>query len=134
MTVLLGVIALFALLTLGMAVFQAMAIVRLSPASNRLGNYFLLGWWKFNRIEAQIGPDAAPHLNIYKRAVIAFVVFIVLGVMLSGWAINAQRPAQSAAAEPILITDPRVIPARFAQSFPIPADLVTIALEPAQES
>jgi hypothetical protein len=114
MSILLGVIALFAILSLVVAAIQAVAIVRLAPAGERLGSYMLLGWWKFGQLEQKAGPAAAEHIAIYKRAAIAFIVFIVLGVALSGWAIN-QRPAPaSASAEPRLINDPRVIPAQFA--------------------
>jgi hypothetical protein len=114
MSILLGVIALFAILSLVVAAIQAVAIVRLAPAGERLGSYMLLGWWKFGQLEKKAGPAAAEHIAIYKRAAIAFIVFIVLGVALSGWAIN-QRPAPaSASAEPRLINDPRVIPAQFA--------------------
>jgi hypothetical protein len=114
MSILLGVIALFAILSLVVAAIQAVAIVRLAPAGERLGSYMLLGWWKFGQLEQKAGPAAAEHIAIYKRAAVAFIVFIVLGVALSGWAIN-QRPAPaSASAEPPLINDPRVIPAQFA--------------------
>ena len=114
MSILLGVIALFAILSLVVAAIQAVAILRLAPAGERLGSYMLLGWWKFGQLEQKAGPAAAEHIAIYKRAAIAFIVFIVLGVALSGWAIN-QRPAPaSASAEPRLINDPRVIPAQFA--------------------
>lgn len=88
MSILLGVIALFAILSLIVAAVQAVAIVRLAPAGERLGSYMLLGWWKFGQLERKAGPAAAPHLNIYKRATIAFLVFIVLGVVLSGIAIR----------------------------------------------
>nr|WP_295886791.1 hypothetical protein [uncultured Devosia sp.] len=114
MSILLGVIALFAILSLVVAAMQAVAIVRLAPAGERLGSYMLLGWWKFGQLEQKAGPAAAEHMAIYKRATIVFIVFIVLGVALSGWAVN-QRPAPaSASAEPRLINDPRVIPAQFA--------------------
>ncbi|WP_316354400.1 hypothetical protein [Devosia sp.] len=114
MSILLGVIALFAILSLVVAAVQAVAIVRLAPASERLGSYMLLGWWKFGQLEKKAGPAAAEHLAIYKRAAIAFIVFIVLGLVLSGWAINQTPAPASAAAEPRLINDPRVIPAEFA--------------------
>jgi len=116
MTILLGVVALFAILSLIVAVIQAVAIVRVAPASERLGSYMLLGWWKFGQLEAKAGPAAAAYLPIYKRSAIAFLLFVVLGVALSGWAIN-QTPATAggnASTEPRLINDPRVIPAEFA--------------------
>jgi protein-S-isoprenylcysteine O-methyltransferase Ste14 len=110
MNVLLGVIALFAILSLVAAAIQAAAMVRLAPAGEKLGSFMFLGWWKFGQLEAKAGPAAAQNLNIYKRAVIAFLVFVVLGITLSGWAIN-QRPAATTVS---LINDPRVIPADFA--------------------
>ncbi|WP_137151962.1 hypothetical protein [Devosia sp. FKR38] len=94
MTVLLGVIAVFAILSLVVAASQARAIMRLAPASAELGAFMVLGWWKFGKLEAKAGPAAAANLQIYKRATIAFLVFILLGVMLSGWAVS-QRPAAS---------------------------------------
>ena len=114
MTILLGVIALFAILSLIVAAFQAVAIVRLAPASERLGSYMLLGWWKFGQLAQKAGPAAASHVNIYKRAAVAFLIFIVLGVALSGWAVNQTPAPASASAESRLINDPRVIPAEFA--------------------
>lgn len=114
MSVLLGVIVVFTVLALVVAVMQAIAIVRTSPAGENLAGFMPLGWWKFNQLEAKAGPAAAPALTIYKRAVIAFVVFLLMGLILSGWAVNQAPPAASASAEPRLINDPRVIPADFA--------------------
>ena len=95
MSVLLGVIVVFALLTLGLAVRQGLTIVRLAPPSAQLGSFMPLGWWKFDKLDAMAGPAAAAHLPIYKRAVIAFLVFLVLGLVLSGWA--ASRTSSAAA-------------------------------------
>lgn len=86
MAMLSGVIVLLAVLTLVLAVREAMAMIRLSPSTQNLGNFFWLGWWKFGEIKTQIGPDAAPHFTIYKRAIITFLVFIALGMVLSGFA------------------------------------------------
>lgn len=95
MSVLLGVILLFAALTLVVAVMQAVAIVRLAPASESLAGFMPLGWFKFRQLEQKAGPAAAQPLNIYKRAVVAFLVFLVLGLVLSAWTVN-RTPAQSA--------------------------------------
>ena len=95
MSVLLGVISLFAMLSLAVAVVQGLALVRLAPAGERLGSFMPLGWWKFRQLATKAGPAAAEPLNIYKRAVIAFLVFLVLGVILSGWTVN-QRPSAPA--------------------------------------
>src|SRR5215217_604577 len=113
MTILVGVIGLFAILSWVVAVIQALQIVRLAPKGERLGSYFALGWWKFDKIEAMAGPASVPHLQIYKRAVAAFLVFVVLGVVLSGW-MASQIPQAPATATSELLDDPRIIPAEFA--------------------
>ena len=110
MSILLGVILLFAVLTLVVAVMQAVAIVRLAPTSERLAGFMPLGWWKFRQLEQKAGPAAAAPLNIYKRAVVAFLVFLLLGVVLSGWAVN-QQPASATAA---LGTDTSIVRSEFA--------------------
>ncbi|KRA48314.1 hypothetical protein [Devosia sp. Root635] len=112
MSILLGVIVLFAVLCGIVAVMQAVAIVRVAPAGENLAGFMPLGWWKFRQLEQKAGPAAAQKLNIYKRAVVAFVIFLLLGLILSGWTINQAPAPASAAAE--LINDPRVIPAEFA--------------------
>jgi hypothetical protein len=124
MSVLLGVTVLFAVLTLVVAGMQVAALLRLAPASARLGSFLPLGWWKFAQIEQMAGPAAAAPVNIYKRAVVAFIVFLVMGLILSGWAVNQAPASQSAAARPI--NDPRVIPAHFALNF----DLRRVATMP----
>ncbi len=96
MSVLLGVVLLFAVLSLIAAAVQAKAMVRLAPAGERLASFMPLGWWKFRQLESKAGPAASAHVSIYKRAVIAFLVFLVLGLVLSGWSAG-QRPAPATA-------------------------------------
>lgn len=86
MGILLIVIAVFALFSLVLAVREAITIVRLSPAATGLKNLFWFGWLRFGTIEGQISAAAKPHLEIYKRTVVAFVVFVVLGLALSWYA------------------------------------------------
>ena len=114
MSVLLGVVLLFALLSLVLAVVQAVAVARLAPAGERIASFFPLGWWKFRQLEAKAGPAAEGPLSVYKRAVIAFVVFVLLGLILSGWVVNQAPSNSSASLEPARINDWRVIPATFA--------------------
>ncbi len=97
MSVLLGVILLFAVLALAVAVRQALVIIAMAPASERLAGFMPLGWWKFRQIAEKAGPASAQPLDIYKRAVIAFIVFLLMGVILSGWTVN-QRTAPATAA------------------------------------
>src|SRR3546814_445840 len=105
MSVLLGVIVLFAVLALVVAVIQAVAIVRAAPAGADLAGFMPLGWWKFSQLEAKAGAAAAPSLIIYKRSVIAFIVFLLLGLFLSGWVSNQTPAPATASAEPRLIND-----------------------------
>jgi len=114
MSILFGVIGVFAVLSWVVAVIQAIQIVSLAPKGERLASYFALGWWKFGQIQAKAGPAAAPHIRIYQRAVGAFLVFVILGVVLSGWMINANRPAASAEAPAQLLNDPRAVSVDFA--------------------
>jgi hypothetical protein len=113
MSMLLGVIAVFALLSLIVAAMQAVSMVRLAPASEQLGSFMVLGWWKFAKLQAKAGPAAAGHVEIYRRAATAFLVLIVLGVMLSGWAVSREPAAQTSSASQI-ISDPGVMPTDFA--------------------
>ena len=85
-----------------------------APAGENLAGFMPLGWWKFSQLEAKAGPAAAQQLNIYKRSVIAFIAFLLLGLILSGWVSNQTPAPATASAEPRLINDPRVIPAQFA--------------------
>ena len=121
MTILAGVVAVLALLTLAVAVREAMSVVRLSPKAQGLGGFFLLGWWKFKDLAAKSGPEAKPHLAIYQRSVIVFVVLVVIGVVLGGLGSRSAPVAATVAEQPALINDPRVIPAQFANIVPFPA-------------
>ena len=97
MSIVLGVIAVFAVLTLVVAVVQARAMVRLA-AQPGLASFFPLGWWKFSALEARSGARAAAHVQVYKRSVVAFIVFVVLGLVLSGWAANSRAVSAGVAA------------------------------------
>ena len=121
MTILAGVIAVLAILTLAVAVREAMAVVRLSPQSQGLGGFFLLGWWKFNAIAAKTGPEAQPHLAIYQRCVIVFVLLVVVGVVLGGFGARIAPAASTVAEQTGPLTFSRVIPAQFAILIPLPA-------------
>ena len=113
MSILFGVIGAFAVLSWLVAVIQAVQIVSLAPKGERLGSYFALGWWKFGQIAAKAGPASVPHIQIYRRAVIAFLAFVIFGLLLSGWAVN-QQPREATTTTSGQINDPRVIPADFA--------------------
>ena len=123
MSMLLGVIAVFAVLSLVVAVMQAVRIMRLAPASEALASFMVLGWWKFSQLQAKAGPAAAPLVDIYKRAAIAFLVLVVLGALLSGWAVN-RAPAPAGATTSGMISGPAIKPANFADN----SDLRRVAM------
>ncbi|SMQ64798.1 hypothetical protein SAMN06295905_1063 [Devosia lucknowensis] len=82
MNVLLGVVLLFAVLSAVLAAVQAVAISRMAQAGEWRG--WLFGWWRFADVEQRAGLAGEAQAAIYKRAVIAFVVFVLLGLLLSG--------------------------------------------------
>lgn len=84
MTILLGVVLLFAILSAVLAAVQAAAISRLAPAGQWRG--WLFGWWRFGEIEKRAGLAGEAQAAIYKRAVIAFIAFLLLGLVLGGLA------------------------------------------------
>ena len=115
MSILLGVIMLFALLSAILAAGQAIAISRLAAASGPSWREWLFGWWRFERVAGWAGLSGEVQAAIYKRAVIACLVFVILGLILSGWVVN-QR--QATVATSALINDWRVLPAaQFAEQF-----------------
>lgn len=97
MNILLGVITLFALLSGILAVMQAFAISRMAPASDRSWPGWLFGWWRFERVSARAGLSGEVQAGMYKRAVIACIAFVVLGLILSGWAVSERKSEMTAA-------------------------------------
>ena len=88
MSILLGVIMLFALLSALLAAGQAVSISRLAAAGGPSWRDWLFGWWRFERIAAWAGLSGEVQAAIYKRAVIACLIFVILGLILSGWVVN----------------------------------------------
>jgi hypothetical protein len=97
MSILLGVVLLFAALSVALAAGQAVAISRLAPAGQWRG--WLFGWWRFGEISQRAGLAGEVQAAIYKRAVIAALAFVILGLVLSGWVVN-QRPDGAAQITP----------------------------------
>jgi hypothetical protein len=91
MGILLGVVALFAIVSLIVAVMQAVRLVRHAPKSEQLGSFLPLGWFKFSQIESKINSSSELVFLAYKRAVIAFLVLAVIGLVLSGWMANQAK-------------------------------------------
>lgn len=117
MSILLGVIMLFALLSAVLAAGQAIAISRLAAASGPGWREWLFGWWRFERVSGWAGLSGEVQAAIYKRAVIACLAFVILGLILSGWAVN-QRQSMAPVADAVPLNDWRVLPAaQFAEQF-----------------
>ena len=91
MSILLGVVLIFALLSATVAAMQAMAISKLAPSNSWRG--WILGWWRFGEISQRAGLAGEEQAAIYKRAVIAAVTFVVLGLILSSWTVNQRSGA-----------------------------------------
>jgi hypothetical protein len=105
MTILLGVVLLFAALSAVLAALQATAISRLAPEGQWRG--WLFGWWRFAEVERRAGLAGEAQAAIYKRAVIATVAFVIIGLVLSGWVVN-QRPDGAAQIEPKIFNGWRI--------------------------
>ena len=134
MSILAGVVAVLAVLTLAVAIREAMTIVRLSPKGSGLRNSFLLGWWNFGAISAQAGAEAKPHLAIYQRSVIVFIALVLIGLVLGGLSARTPPTAATVAEQSAPINDPRVIPAQFAYLVPFPASQAAMPQAARQES
>ncbi len=65
------------------AAVSAISLVRLAPRGKRLSTYFDLGWWRFAKIAATIGPPAAPYSTRYKWSVVVFFGCVVLGMAVA---------------------------------------------------
>ena len=114
MAILLGVIALFAILSAAVAVGQAVAISKLSPAGK--WQDWTFGWWRFDAITKRAGLSGEEQAAIYKRAVIACLAFLIAGLLLSGWASSQRNNATTSTASLHKLTDWRALPARFAET------------------
>jgi hypothetical protein len=117
MTFLLAAISLFAVLSGLLAAGQARAMMRVATMKGLTWRDWLFGWWRFDAIAARAGLAGEEHAGAYKRSVIAFVVFLVLGLLLSGWVASQQTASPTTTATTIPINDWRVLPARYAEHF-----------------
>jgi hypothetical protein len=117
MGILLGVIMLFAVLSGLLAAGQAVSISRIPTASGPGWRDWVFSWWRFDRIAGWAGLSGEVQAAIYKRAVIACLVFVILGLILSGWVVN-QRQASTPVSAATPLNDWRVLPAaQFAEQF-----------------
>jgi hypothetical protein len=82
MAALIGVFVAVALGAWLLAIASALSIVSMAPPGSRIACYFDLGAWRFRKILALIGPQAAKPIDRYK---LAFAIFFcaVLAIALS---------------------------------------------------
>ena len=117
--ILLAVVTLFALFSAVLAAMQAIAISRLAVATGPSWRDWFFGWWRFERVDGWAGLSGEVQAAVYKRAVIACLFFLTLGLILSGWVVNQRQLAAPVAAS-APINDWRVLPAaQFAEQFQI---------------
>jgi hypothetical protein len=77
--VLLGLLAVIGAGAWCVALLSLVQVVSLAPSGTRMATLFDMGWLKFNKIRANVGPAAAPHLRNYGLAFMAFFV-VVIGI------------------------------------------------------
>ena len=74
-----GALGVFAWIIVAISVVQ---LLRLAPKGQKVRVYGKLGWWNMTDIRAIVGPAAEPHILAMKRAGIAFVVCVLVGIGL----------------------------------------------------
>lgn len=77
LSVLVGLLGAIGVAAWGTALYSLIQIVALAPAGQRFGTLFTLGWWKFDKIRATVGPAAEPHIKRYVMAFGAFFVVVI---------------------------------------------------------
>ena len=69
-------IPLLAILAVGswlVAVFSALSLVSLAPKGEKITAYFALGWWRFDKVRAIVGPKADTYITRYRTAFLVFL-------------------------------------------------------------
>ncbi len=70
------------------AVVSAAAIFGLAPKGRKVETYFDIGWWRFDKVRATIGPAAEPHIRRYRLAFLSFFIVllsVILFTFLMAW-------------------------------------------------
>ncbi len=66
-----------------LVVISAAQIYRLAPPGRKIETYFDLGWWRFGKIRALIGPAAEPHIRRYRSGFLVFFAIILCVMILT---------------------------------------------------
>jgi hypothetical protein len=108
-----ALLGLGAVVAFGTAVYSAGRVMMLVPAGKRLGSWFTLGWWQFDKVVELAGPGAHVHVRRYIIAVAGFLACVIGGIALT-IALSADRINGTSQASNRPLNDLRAIPARFA--------------------
>ena len=80
--IILSVVAVLAVFSWIIVAISVVRILMLAPKGKKVAVYGNLGWGKFDDIRAIVGPAADPHIRAMKRAGIAFVACVLIGMGL----------------------------------------------------
>ncbi|MEO7222258.1 MAG: hypothetical protein ABIY37_07275 [Devosia sp.] len=80
--IILAVIATLGLFAWIIVAISVVQILILAPKGQKLAVYGKLGWWNMTDIRTIVGPAADPHIRAMKRAGVAFIVCVVIGIGL----------------------------------------------------
>ncbi len=80
--IILAVVAMLGVFAWIIVAISVVQLLRLAPKGQRVRVYGKLGWWNMADIRAIVGPAADPHIRAMKRAGIAFVACVVIGIGL----------------------------------------------------
>ena len=70
------------------AVLAAIRLVGTSPSGTGFATIFDLGMWRFGRIEARAGHAARVQIDRYRKAFMAFFLFVLAGMAAGVFAIQ----------------------------------------------
>lgn len=75
------IIAACALVAWAAAMLSAVEIMRLAPRGTKVARYFDLGYWRFGKLMAELGPAAEPAIRRYRIAFIVFFAAVIGGIL-----------------------------------------------------
>ena len=80
--IVLGVVALLGAFAWIIVAISVVQLLILAPKGQKVAVYGKLGMWNMTDIRSIVGPAADPHIHAMKRAGIAFVACVLVGIGL----------------------------------------------------
>lgn len=80
--IILGVVALLGFFAWAIVAISVVQLLVLAPKGQKVAVYGKLGMWRMGDIRTIVGPGADPHIQAMKRAGVAFLVCVVIGMGL----------------------------------------------------